>query len=182
MKDFNLIYKNYNLKRIYLKKLSIKHLNDIHDYSINQDFFTFFEMDANIKKSQTKKYIRAKIKDVEKKRSLWWSIELKSNRKVIGTICAHNINFSRKSCELGYGINPKYWGRRYFIEALKGILRVINTKERFIRCQAITSKNNFSSIYGLIKCGFKREGVLKKFYRDKKKLKNFDAIILAKII
>jgi ribosomal-protein-alanine N-acetyltransferase len=182
MKDFNSINKNYNLKRITLEKLSNKHLDDIHEYSINKDFFKFFEMEVYKKKIQTKRYIKTKLNDVKKKRALWWSIKLKNNRKVIGTICVHNINFLRKSCELGYGINPNYWGKRYFIEALQGVLKVINKKERFTRCQAITSKNNFSSIYGLIKCGFKTEGVLKKFYRHKKKMKNFDAIILAKTI
>ena len=87
---------------------------------------------------------------------------------------------SRRTCEVGYGINPDYWGNGFFTETLKGLSKIILKKNRFLRCQAITSKNNPSSVYGLIKCGFNKEGVMKKFYRSNKVNKNFDAVILAK--
>jgi len=52
-------------------------------------------------------------------------------------------------------------------------------KNRFHRCQAITAAKNFSSANGLIKCGYKKEGILKNYYYDKSNKKNFDALILA---
>ena len=62
------------------------------------------------------------------------------------------------------------------------MLKIILKKNKFLRCQAITSKKNLSSINGLKKCGFKIEGIMKKFYFSDKKNKNSDAIILAKTI
>lgn len=180
MKSINFFSKNYSLKRINLEKLSLKHLDDIHDYSKDERFFRFFEFQKFKKKDQTKQYITKKLKEAKKTDAFWWSIKLKS--KVIGTICVHNINIMRRTCDIGYGINPNYWGKGYFTETIRGLVKIILKKERFLRCQAITSKNNFSSINGLIKCGFKKEGIMKKFYRNNKKKKNFDAIILAKTI
>lgn len=180
MKSINFFNKNYSLKRINLEKLSLKHLDDIHDYSKDERFFRFFEFQKFKKKDQTKQYITTKLKEIKKTDAFWWSIKLKS--KVIGTICVHNINITRRTCEIGYGINPNYWGKGYFTETIRGLVKIILKKERFLRCQAITSKNNDASINGLIKCGFKKEGIMKKFYRNNKKKKNFDAIILAKTI
>ena len=172
----------YSLKRINLEKLSLKHLKDIHEYSKDERFFKYFEYQKFKKKDQTKKYIISKLKEVKKGNTFWWSIKLKNTDKTIGTICIYNINISRKTCEIGYGINPNYWNKGYFTEVLKYLLKIILRKNRFLRCQSVTSKNNYSSIQGLIKCGFKKEGIMKKFYRNKKQNKNFDAMILAKTI
>lgn len=177
MKNLNFFKDKYKLKRLYLEKLSINHLDDIHEYSTNNLFFKYFEYQSFKKKHETKKYIVSKLRDVKNKKSLWWSIKLKVNQKIIGTICIHDINLSRNTCTIGYGINPDYWGKGYFAETLKGILKVILKKNRFLRCQAVTSKKNLPSINGLKRCGFKIEGVMKKYYASKKK--NFDAVILA---
>ena len=182
MKNLKFLKSIYSFRRINLEKLSLKHLNDIHEYSMDERFFKYFEHQKFKKKDQTKKYIIKKLKEVKKMNTFWWSIKLKTRRKIIGTICVHNINISRKTCEIGYGINPNYWGRGYFPETLKGLLKIILKKNKFLRCQAITPKKNNSSISSLIKCGFKKEGVMKKFYRNKKQKKSFDAVILAKTI
>ena len=182
MKNIKFIKNIYSVKRIELVKLSLKHLDDIHEYSKDERFFKYFEYKKFNSKSQTKKYILSKLKDVKKKNAFWWSIKLKNTRTIIGTICIHNINILRQTCEIGYGINPNYWNKGYFTEALKYLLKNILRKNRFLRCQSITSKNNYSSIRGLFKCGFKKEGLMVKFYRNQILKKNFDAVILAKTV
>ena len=172
---------NYNFERIKLEKLSIRDLDDIHEYSKDEKFFKYLEYKKYKKKDETKKYIKDKIKQTKKGDNFWWAIKLKNVERTIGTICIYNINFCRKSCEIGYGINPKYWHKGYFSETLKYLLNIIMQKNRFLRCQAITASNNISSIKGLIKCGFKKEGILKNYYRYRDKNKSFDATILSKI-
>ena len=182
MKKLEFFKNVYYLKRINLEKLSLKHVNDIHEYSIDERFYRYFEYQKFLKKNQTKKYLLKKLKDAKKNNAFWWSIKLKNNDKVIGTICIQNINTFRRSCEIGYGINPKFWNKGFFTEALKYLLKVVLRKNRFLRCQSITSKKNYASIRGLTKCGFKKEGIMRNFYRNNKQKKNFDAMILAKTI
>ena len=135
-------------------------------------------MSINIlKKTKQKKYIVSKLKEVRKNKAFWWSIKLKNENKIIGTICVININLSRKTCEIGYGINPDYWGNKYFSEVLKGLLKIILKKNRFLRCQATTAENNLCSKRVLVKCGFKKEGIMKKYYRNYEKNKSFNAVI-----
>ena len=132
MKNFNFLKNEFSFKRVNLIKLSLKHLKDIHEYSKNKRFFKYFEYQRFKKKEQTKKYIINKLKEVRKNNAFWWSIKLKNKNKVIGTICVHNINLSRKTCEIGYGINPDYWGKGYFSEILKGLSKIILKKNRFL--------------------------------------------------
>lgn len=56
------------------------------------------------------------------------AIELKSNKKVIGSIGLHerkpdeNIN-ETKQCEIGFVLNPDYWGRGLVPEAVNEMIR-----------------------------------------------------------
>mgnify|MGYP001247673429 CR=1 FL=1 len=180
MKSLNFLNKTIILKRIKLEKLSLNYLDDIHEYSQDERFFKFLEYRKFKTKLKTKSYIKQKMKESDGVNAFWWVITL--NGKSIGTICIHSINMTRKSCDLGYGINPKYWGKGYFKEAVKGLMRIIIRKDRFRRCQAVTAKFNQPSAWGLIKCGFKQEGALTKFYYGGVQKKNFDALLLAKTI
>lgn len=168
------------LKRVKLTKLSIKHLNDIHEYSQNNIFFKYLEYNSFKNKAKTRNYLNKRIKENNFKNTFWWSIM--HNGKIIGTVRLHNVNTFRKTCEIGYGINPDFWGKGFFKEIINGLMKICIKKNRFHRCQAITAKNNIASIMGLIKCGFKKEGVLVNYYFDKDNKKNFDAVLLSKTI
>lgn len=177
--DIKFLKKNFTFERINLIKLSLKFTNDIYEYSKDKSFFRHLEYSEFKSKLRTKSYLKEKILDTKQNKSFWWAIVM--SNKCIGTICVKNINLKRKSCELGYGLNPKYWNKGYFKKTLKGLISKIISKKRFIRCQVITAKSNKPSLYALKKCGFNVEGTLKKYYYSDAKKKHFDAILLSKI-
>ena len=177
--DIKFLKKNYYFKRVNLARLSIKFTDDIHEYSKEKSFFKHLEYSEFKSKLTTKSYLKEKILNTKYKKSFWWAIVL--GKKCIGTICVKNINLQRKSCEIAYGLNPKYWNKGYFKETLKGLSSIIICKNRFIRCQVFTAKSNRASLFALKKCGFKLEGTLEKYYYNNVKKKHFDALILSKI-
>lgn len=172
--------KNILLNRVTLSKLTIRHLNDIHEYSQNKRFFKHLEYKVFQTKAETRNYLKKKMTQNDFMHTFWWSIVF--NNKIIGTVCLDNMNMFRKSCEIAYGINPDFWGEGFFQETINGLMKICIRKDRFRRCQAITSKNNKASIVGLIKCGFKKEGTLINYYCDRNNKKYFDAAILSKTI
>ena len=180
LKNINFIKKNFSFKKTQLKKLSINHLDDIHEYSTNKIFFRYLEYEPFKKKSQTKKYIETKIKEADHEKSIWWAIFFQ--KKCIGTFCIHNINLHRRSCELGFGINPKFWGNGYLKDVIKGILHIILRKNRFCRCEVKTFQNNLATKFSLIKIGFKQEAIMKNFYYDNKIKKHQNGLLFTKII
>jgi ribosomal-protein-alanine N-acetyltransferase len=54
-----------------------------------------------------------------------WAIYLKSERQVIGSISVEMINDKDKSCEVGYCIGKKFWGRGIVPEALHAVMHYL---------------------------------------------------------
>ena len=169
----------YSFNKLKLQKLSTKHLKDLGLYSQNKIFFKYLEYGHFKNQEETKRYFKKKIKDNNFVNNFWWSIILKQQSKAIGTFNIHGFDRIRKSCEISYGISPKYQGKGYFKLILKNILNILK-KKNIVRVQAITSVYNKTSIMGLKSCGFKKEGILKNYYYNKLKKKSYNATILSK--
>ena len=96
-----------------------------------------------------------------------WSIRLKENDKIIGTISleADKHRPESNSKEMGYSLAFEYWGQGIMTEAA---LRVIEYGFSVLGLSQIgicTGKTNKRS-RGVIKnCGFKYEGTIRKSYR-----------------
>ena len=166
-------------KKIVLVPISMKYLDDIHEYSSNPIFFKYFEYNFFKTKNETRKYLKKIIVISKKNINQYWAIILRKNKKCIGTICAKNLNKRRKSVEVGYGINADFWNKGYFSLSLKIFIKYLFEKIKIKRIYAKTSIKNKASIKGLKKNGFRIEGKMKSFY--KVGYKYVDAILLAKI-
>ena len=163
---------------ISLRPISFKYFNDFHEYSMNKIFFKYFEYDVFKTKNESKKYLKKLIINSKKKNFQSWNIILDKKKKCIGTISV-NLNFIRNAAEIGYGLNPKYWGKGYFSRSLKLIDNFLFREIRIKRIFAIANVKNSKSINPLLKFGFKKEGILRSFY--KRKDKYMDALIISKI-
>jgi len=163
---------------ISLYPVTLKYLNDFHEYSSNPIFFRYFEYSEFKSRNKSKKYLNNLIKNSKKKNFQCWNIILNNKKKCIGTITV-NINPIRNSAELGYGLNPRYWGKGYFLKSLVIIENFLFKNVRIKRLFAITNIKNKKSIKPLLQFGFKIEGHLRSFY--KKNNNYLDAIIISKI-
>lgn len=54
MKNLNFFKDKYKLKRLYLEKLSINHLDDIHEYSTNNLFLSILNIKVSKKNMKQK--------------------------------------------------------------------------------------------------------------------------------
>lgn len=92
-----------------------------------------------------------------------YAVILKSNDKMIGTIELHTYVKDFKA-ELGYTINPNYWGNEYAkeasIEVLKWGFSKLNLKR--IECTCFTTNKNSRRVCE--KLHFRYEGMRKKGY------------------
>lgn len=92
-----------------------------------------------------------------------WAVVLKSNNKMIGTIELYN-HFHHFKAELGYSINPAYWGHGYATEAGKAVIaygfEILDLK----RIEVGTFVDNFQSQRVCEKLGFIKEGVARSGY------------------
>ena len=83
--------------------------------------------------------------------------------KIVGCISLSRENdVSAKTSELGYWIGENFWGRGIATAAVKKICTFGFEELGLVRIFAIVFEKNFASMRVLEKCGFEREGRLRK--------------------
>lgn len=102
-----------------------------------------------------------------------WAIEEKLNQKMIGVIRLEKIDERKRTAELGYFLNIKFWNKGLMSEVVNLVsqfaLNDIGFKELFI----ITHKENISSQRVALKSGFKFLKSFKGSDRYTHKMKNY---------
>ena len=97
------------------------------------------------------------------KRSFYWGIAVKDTNKLIGTIGFNIISYSHLRAEISYDLDPEYWGKGIMLKSAKNVIRYAELVLRLIRIQATVIIDNQRSINLLERCGFVKEGLLKKY-------------------
>ena len=91
---------------------------------------------------------------VETGKSIAWGITLKSDPKIIGTICLWNFSDDNKIAEVGYDLHPKFHGRGIMDESLKMIIDYGFGKLKLDKIEAFTHTENINSRNLLVKNRF----------------------------
>lgn len=92
-----------------------------------------------------------------------WAIVLRQNDKMIGTIELYN-HFQHFKAELGYSINPYYWGNGFATEAAREVITYGFEFLDLKRIEVGTFVDNYSSQKVCEKLGFIKEGVARSGY------------------
>jgi ribosomal-protein-alanine N-acetyltransferase len=157
-------------KRLILRDLRMKDVKSIVENVNNLNVSKWVIMVPHpYKLKDAKKW----IKDVSKKErgkkrdSYTFGIELKSEKKIIGSIGVHKINKFFETATVGYWLGQKYWRQGYGSEALRVILDFAFRKLKLRRLDATIIKENPSSGKLLEKYGFKKEGMRRKRLKSK---------------
>ncbi len=101
------------------------------------------------------------IKPFKENRGIRWGIVRKVGNELIGTCGYYDWNKTARRAEIGYDLDPPYWGQGIMTEALRTVLEYGFEKMRFNRIQAIIDSKNTRSIKLVFRLGFKKEGVLR---------------------
>ena len=109
---------------------------------------------------QTSNYISRIHKGLSDKIFILWGIELKSEHKLIGTVCIWNLEEMSNSGELGYGIHPDYHHKGYMKEALIPVIQFGLNAMKLSVIEAYTEINNLHSIRLLEKLNFHKDKII----------------------
>lgn len=99
-----------------------------------------------------------------------WGIILKKENNLIGICGLSSIKKNHLKCEIGFELEPSYWGNGYINEAVKKIINYGFSKLCINRIEAIVYPENIPSQRTLEKLGFVQECLLRDYsvYREKK--------------
>ena len=153
---------------IYFERLSMAGLEEMHRYSLDERLYEFFEFDPFDKIEKTKAYINKLLQrmsgDVRGRSAMYWFVRRKSDGYLVGTACLVGLNYSRKSIEWGYGIDPELWGSGLILKIQEYLkLYVFETLE-LNRLHGVTMVENHRTISSALAAGMIHEGILRQYY------------------
>jgi ribosomal-protein-alanine N-acetyltransferase len=101
------------------------------------------------------------IKPFKENRGIRWGIIRKGGNELIGTCGYYDWNKTARWAEIGYDLEPEYWGQGIMTEALRATLKHGFEEMGLNRIQAIIDSKNTRSLRLIQRLGFKQEGVLR---------------------
>ncbi len=101
------------------------------------------------------------IKPFTDNRGIRWGIARKGTTALIGTCGIYDWNKTVQRAEIGYDLDPAYWGQGLMTEALEAVLEYGFEQMQLNRIQAIIDSENSRSIKLVQRLGFTHEGVLR---------------------
>ena len=76
----------------------------------------------------------------------YWTITIKDNPKLIGSICLWNFNTEKTIAEIGYDLHPNFQGKGIMNESMNLVLDFGFKNLKLKTIEAFTHKGNKSSI------------------------------------
>jgi ribosomal-protein-alanine N-acetyltransferase len=118
--------------------------------------------DLNEARAELKLYF---LDNFRRRSGIRWGITLKGDDKLIGSAGFYKwIQPERYKAEMGYDLNPAFWGMGIMTETLSAIIQYGFDQMGLHRIEVLISRPNKRSQTLIRKLGFKREGVLRDHY------------------
>jgi len=149
--------------RLVLRELTVNDAQAILNCFSNSDVLRHYGQNPLTSLDQVRQIINNFSTNYDEKRGIKWGIELKGQAGIIGTIGFQEWSTEHKRAEISYALFPESWGKGYALEAVNKVISFGFQKMELVRIGAIVFTENDASNRLLIKAGFEKEGLLKKY-------------------
>lgn len=164
-----MIYPVLETERLLLRQLAPADAADLFEYFSQHKVMEYYDLETFKTLEDAQNIINYFNGEFEKGKGFRWALELKSEKKVIGTCGYHNWQREHFRAEIGYELNPKFWRNSYMKEAILPILIFGFESMRLHRVDAFIDPSNISSEKLLQSLNFKDEGTLRDYFFEKGK-------------
>lgn len=145
--------------RLILRAMTVKDEADMYEYSSNPDTVRYLLWDCHPSPSYTRAYLSYIAGQYEAGRFFDWAVEEKESKKMIGTGGFTVIDDKNRLAQIGYVLNPAFWGRGYGTEIAKELLAFGFSYLGLHRIEALYMPGNDRSTRVMEKCGMTFEGI-----------------------
>jgi RimJ/RimL family protein N-acetyltransferase len=143
----------------------------------DEKVFEYFAFGPHQSEVETEREVKGYLADYEDEKTYLWAITEKDNSEVIGKIAIDDSYLIfMQTCEVGYMIGSKWWGKGYATEALTAVINYLFEEEVYL-IEAKYSSQNLASGKVLVKAGMIKEAVLVDRRMDKETGRRYDLII-----
>ena len=158
--------------RLTLRKMSVSDSADMYDYSRRSIVTKYLLWTEHESETQTYNFL-SDVSDWYKRGAYFdWAVTLTDSGKMIGTCGFTSIDFENGRAEVGYVLNPDFWGRGIATEAVSAVIEFAFKELGANRVEAHFIEGNNASLRVMEKCGMSFEGYLRQYMLIKGEYKN----------
>lgn len=154
--------------RLLLREFRAADEADMHEYASDPEVVRLMVWGPNTPEV-TRAYLAGILKEQEQwpRPSVGLAIELKSERRAIGSIELRVKDEKNRTADIGYVLTRKYWGHGYMTEAARAILDAAFRQLKLHRVWATCDPRNHASYRVMEKLGMRREAHFRKNVMEK---------------
>ena len=145
-------------ERFILRRMSRSDAADMFEYASNPAVTRFLTWDVHPNARFSANYLSYLQSKYRSGEFYDWAVTLRSTGKMIGTCGFSHFNFPAYSAEIGYVLNPAYWGRGAAAEAAARVVRFGFEYLELNRIEARCMAGNAQSRRVMEKLGMTYEG------------------------
>lgn len=109
-------------KRLILRRMSRSDASDMFEYASNPAVTRFLTWDVHPNERFSANYLSFLQSKYRSGEFFDWAVTLRSSGKMIGTCGFSHFNFPAYAAEIGYVLNPAYWGHGVAAEAAARVI------------------------------------------------------------
>lgn len=163
LKDYAAQKPTLETPRLTLRPMTIEDAPDLKEWLACDEVYTYWGRKATIGEKEPERLFIDARPWVKRKPELGfdWGVVLRKTGKVIGTVTIFEVENNRMA-GLGYRLDPRFWGRGIATEAVMEAIRFLFEQTELDRLWATVDVRNAASWRVLEKCGFVREGTVRR--------------------
>lgn len=149
-------------ERLLLRRITGNDASDIFEYSSIECVSRYLLWYAHPSLDYTEAYVKKITEDYKAGRYYDWGIQINTGEhkgKMIGTCGFTSFDIHNNSAEVGYVLNPSFWGLGYASEALEAVIKFGFEKLLLHRIEARFIIGNDKSLAVMQKCSMTFEGI-----------------------
>lgn len=145
-------------ERLTLREMKRSDAKDMYEYSSNPKTCAYLLWDVHKSEEFTKDFIDYVISKYKSAEYTDWALVYRDTGKMIGTAGFTKVDEENRVAEIGYVLNPTYWGRGIATEAAAAVIKFAFETLNMHRVEAKFMFGNDASLAVMKKLGMKFEG------------------------
>ena len=148
-------------ERLTLRKMLVADASDMYEYAARPEVTKYLTWQPHPDRDYTREYLQYLGTRYAAGMFYDWAIVYEPDCKMVGTCGFNSFNCTSDSAEVGYVLNPDYWGKGIAPEALTRVLEFGFDDLGLHRIEAKFIEDNDRSRRVMEKVGMRFEGVLR---------------------
>lgn len=167
-------------ERLILRKLLPSDYKDMYEYASRPESTEYLLWSPHISQDQTYRYLEAIQTSYKRGDFFDWAVVFRKSGKMIGTCGYTSFDDSHSRAEIGYVLNPDYWGLGIAAEAVMAAEEFAFRELGINRVEARYIEGNDRSRRVMEKCGMRFEGMFRQYMLVKGEYKNIGICAVTK--